>query len=622
MKSLPRAFVFAIIALVLRLLPSAGARPLSPEEIQRFQDDLGIVLSADQKAEIAQIVKPDAPWPAWRSNAVARIEQARMANLHLEVVDRNGMPVSDAVVRARLRRNAFVFGGVLDLYNWNGQGEGYRSLVKTLFNGLGAQNGLKPKITNKHGLLPGFFEWAQTNGLPVRGHLLIWPGSGSLPYRDPYRVQQALDALRNAQNETNNPPPATEIEQLKSNLVDVVDFQIRDWASKWSVYEWDVINEPLEKRDVQNALEDYGQMARWFKNAETNAVLPGCKLAINEYQIISAKWWKPPSNGWSFESRTARYRTEIDRVVAGGGRLDVIGFQSRFKYGHIDPALVSDRLAFYETAYPDKSLAGTEFEIKDYGAISNEFSRAQMTEELLTVYYSHPRVAGLNVWTFMRDVPNAMCRPDGTLKLNGLVWYYLHRIRYATDETRRTDPDGAALVRGFKGDYDLVVDFAGQTYSAACVLTNDCVATVVLSDLSIPAYRYDEWLSDHPGIGAQSNRLADADGDGACNLAEYAVGSAPDDATSRPGSPRLEPTPSGRMQCVFSRRTDARSRGLRYWLEISTNLFDAGAWTTNGIAESGSGTPESGFEPTTNLISDGSAQHVFFRLRAEYRERP
>ena len=600
-------------------LNSAFSESLTAAEIQRFQDDLGISLSASQQVELAEIVKPSGPWPAWRSNAVARIEQSRKTDLQIKVVDKDGFPVPEASVHIHQYNNAFRFGGVLNLYNWADNNHNYREIVPKLFNALGTQNALKPKIDSKHYLLSPFFEWAQTNNLPVRGHLLIWPGSGSLPDYNPYKVQQALDELRNAQSQTNPPPSDAEIATLKTNLIDIVNFQIGDWASKWPVYEWDVINEPLEKRDIQNALDDYGQMADWFKIAETNKVLPDCKLVINEYQIISAKWWKPPSNGWSFEARTQSYRTEIDRVLAGGGIVDRIGFQSRFKYGHVDPALVSDHLAHYENLYPDIELVGTEFEIMNATSVSNEFIRAQMTEELLTTYYSHPNVTGLNVWTFKSSVDNAMCDSSGNLKLNGLVWYYLHHIRFATDENRQTDLDGSAGVRGFKGNYQIEVEFDGKTYLSDLSLTNAQTATIALSDLSIPEHRYKKWLDQHPTVGSLSNRLDDADGDGVPNLAEYAFGSLPENAASIPGALQLARS-GGEMRCIFSKRIDATSRGLHYRLETTTNLFDSTSWATNGILEMGQSTPGNNiFESITNALPNESANQLFIRMKLEYR---
>jgi GH35 family endo-1,4-beta-xylanase len=614
----PRRFRLAA-ALAAPLLSSLlCAAPLTPDEILRYETDLGVTLTDSEKTDIARIAKPDAPdWPAWRVEANARIEQHRKADLTVRVRDRDGLPVPGARVRINLKRNAFAFGGVLDLYNWNGKGEAYRTLVKKMFNAAGAQNGLKPKIANKHGLLPGFFQWARDSGLPVRGHLLIWPGSGSLPYRQPYELQQALDALRNALAQTDPPASDEEIARLRTELIGATDFQIGDWASKWGVYEWDVINEPLEKRDIQNALDDYGQMARWFQIADANKVLADCGLGINEYQIISAKWWVGPGNGWSFESRTARYRTEIDRVLADGGRIDRIGFQSRFKYGHIDPALVNQRLAFWENAYPDTDLVGTEFEIKDATGI-DEFVRAQMTEELLTSYYSHPHVTGLNVWTFMRNESKAMCNTDGTLKLNGLVWYYLHRIRYATRQSLVSGTDGNAALRGFKGDYALEVSYGTAQNTAETSLAENSAVSATL-DISIPLVLRDEWFGEHPGTSGATGWLEDPDGDGSPNLAEYAFGSRPDDAGSRPAAAlRLEQAPDGAMQCVFRRRRDALSRGLRYVVEHTSDLSDPDSWTEAGVAETSVSTIDEAFEEVRATPPFGDAPRGFARIRVEF----
>ena len=81
-------------------------------------------------------------------------------------------------------------------------------------------------------------------------------------------------------------------------------------------------------------------------------------------------------------------------------------------------------------------------------------------------YFSHSKVTGLSQWTYMRDVEQAMCSYDGAIKLNALVWFYVHRMRYNTDETRITDASGRATVRGFKGLYDITVQTADGTSKA------------------------------------------------------------------------------------------------------------------------------------------------------------
>ena len=106
-------------------------------------------------------------------------------------------------------------------------------------------------------------------------------------------------------------------------------------------------------------------------------------------------------------------------------------------------------------------MVGTEFEIIDLETwktyIFSEHERAQITEEMMTVYFSHPHVAALTSWSFLNDQASALITSHGDIKLNGLVWYYLHRIRYHTEEQHVTDNTGSIDLRAFKGDYMLTI---------------------------------------------------------------------------------------------------------------------------------------------------------------------
>jgi GH35 family endo-1,4-beta-xylanase len=582
------------------------AGTLTSQEIKTFHDVLGADLTTNQIEQLGQILKPDQPWPAWRSNAVERIEQYRKADIEVHVVDKDGIPIPDAKVRVVLRRNAFNFGGIININYWY-LNSGYQSLACKMFNAVGLENKLKPKWEFDHRAVSRFFDWAQANSMPVRGHLIIWSAAFNMPDGSPYPQLDAYNAIKSAQNRS---APPEEIASLRSNLIAVTDFMVKDWASRWPVYEWDVINEPHGKHEIEDILEDYGQDARWFQIAKANSPLPDCKMMINENQVIST------GSSGSFIPAAQRYQVTIDRIDNGGGHVDRIGFQSRFKYGHIDPAIVNDRLAYFENVYPDKELVGTEFEIKNE---PDEFVRAQMTEEIMTSYFSHRNVSGLNAWTFLKTDERALFLGNGTAKLNGLVWYYLHRMRYVTDESVHTGFSGSASVRGFKGLYEVAVDFNDQTYASTFTLSTNQTVTVQLPDISIPELLYAKWIDSYQNTVSHTNMLDDADGDGACNLSEYAAGSAPDNPGSRPEI-KLRRGGSSQLLCIYPKRNDAVSRQLVYRLERKTNLLSSVSWQTNGIITCSSTNLTMPFLSITNIIPVGNAPHEFYRLRIQYRK--
>ena len=267
----------------------------------------------------------------------------------------------------------------------------------------------------------------------------------------------------------------------KAALKAVVDAEIAEWAGNWDVYEWDVINETLGNQLLMEIL-GVDQMAEWFKIAQANKVLPEANLLINEFQIISANSQNTVSQGYA--NRSTRYKWRINRILADGGPLNKIGFQSRFKFEHPDPDTIYNRLEDFGSTY-GLGMVATEFEVRDTtsGPYTYDFSeeeRAEVTEEMITTYYSHPLVEGFFAWTYMKQDEWSLCYLDGTLKLNALVWYYLHRIRYTTDSSQFTNTNGTTVVRGFKGEYDVAVAIGGKTYEGAVNLAGDQVLRIVV----------------------------------------------------------------------------------------------------------------------------------------------
>jgi arylsulfatase A-like enzyme/GH35 family endo-1,4-beta-xylanase len=482
---------------------SSGGFPA--DEISKIENSLGITLTGSQKTNLYAIVQP-AMSDAWRTAAESRISSNRMADLTVQVVDSVGTPVPNADVHVELRKHDFKFGGVAnikDLTDADGnlsadsQTVDYWKRVTTnLFNAVGGNNGFKPRLTGQHTYLPGFMSWASANDLDVRAHLLIWPGGGNIADLDNTNSVPGVDYgghLSTASTsayasynvlgavETYADSPRGDLD--KAAVKAEVDAEIAEWAGRWDVYEWDVINETRGNNLLQQIL-GYDQEAEWFNIASNNMVSADTKLFINENQIISAK--SASMSSTYYTDRRDIYFTTIDRLVASNAPIHGIGFQNRYKWEHPDPAEIYSRLNDFSGRYSGIQLAGTEFEIKDRDPfIPDEFTRAQITEETLTVYFSHPNATGLNAWSYMGTNTSALCDYDGTIKLNGLVWYYLHRVRYNTDTNQTTSASGETMVRGYKGDYDITVTYNNTDYPAETILLSNSTVQVTLTNVNL-----------------------------------------------------------------------------------------------------------------------------------------
>jgi lysophospholipase L1-like esterase len=301
----------------------------------------------------------------------------------------------------------------------------------------------------------------------------------------------------------------------KDALEAVVDAEISQWAGLWDVYEWDVINETVGNTLLQEIL-GYDQMAEWFKLASANVVNPDCKLLINEFKIISAAE-DPDAPSWQrYTTRRDTYMSRIDRILSDGGRIDRIGFQNRYNVlGVPSPETTFERLEEWAGKY-GREMVGTEFEVVDNEVVDyTEEERARITEQTMTLYYSHPLTTGLFAWTFMDQTDEkALTYYDGTVKLNGLIWYYLHRIRYTTDETVTTNAAGEAAVNGFKGDYNVTVSYGGKDYPASISLTDDRTIEIPLEDVTAPVTFKDWPLNDPERLRVQGARFVNIDSNG------------------------------------------------------------------------------------------------------------
>ena len=353
-----------------------------------------------------------------------------------------------------------------------------------LFNSCGCANALKTKQLNfewNELYLPDLMQWADANSLPVRGHTLIWPGNDNnnhLPDTGEYDI---LTYVQNLEVDPGN-------QALMQELRDQIDYVLSYWASQdfggYSLYEWDVVNEPRGNHRVQDVLSGPAEMATWFDIAEQN--VPNqidCKLMLNEFGIISAA-----PTGTQYPNYRDAYMNNIQAVLDNGGKLDRLGFQSRMKRGHLTTDMMYDRLEEFYTAY-GLEMVGTEFEVvenSNFNFLPDEYERAEITEETMTAYFSHPGATGLHQWTYMRDAlnPNAMVYYNGTIKLNGLVWFYVQHIRYHTEESLATDENGRATVRGFKGAYDVTVQYESVEEVLEIELLEDGITTTTILDIS------------------------------------------------------------------------------------------------------------------------------------------
>lgn len=375
----------------------------------------------------------DAPW---RAEAERRIERHRKADLLVTVVDAAGRPKPGAPVHVRLDRLAFDFGtavGVSTLLEEGADADRYRQTLKAHFNLSVIENGLKWKHwdaypSNQRKAIKAL-QWLKENRIPVRGHVMVWPGYRYLP------------------------PWIKALEKQPKVLRGAIDTHIREvgYATREFVRDWDVLNEVYDNRDLTNALGDE-EMVHWFRVARQ--VAPNAKRYYNDYAGL-VRGGFPTGHKDHFE-KTIRY------LIDNKAPLDGIGIQGHFGSLLTTPNRLNselDRWAAFK-----KGILITEFDV----TVPDAKLRADFTRDFMTVCFSHPAVKGIVTWGFWAG---AQWRPESAffdknwnVTPMGAEWIKLTKA-WRTDEKLITDANGQVKLKAFLGDYTVISGDSRKTFN-------------------------------------------------------------------------------------------------------------------------------------------------------------
>ena len=377
---------------------------------------------------------------AWRTAALARIEQVRKGDFAVAVVDAQGRPVPGAVVRVEQRKSAFQFGSALQMARIVGDtadNRSYRQKVLELFNAASTENDLKwPAWSGEWGAAYDRAQtfagltWLKNHGLHVRGHVLVWPGWNNLP--------ASIRALPGTAQQ--GEIPARTLAHIAEEVA----------ATRDLVAEWDVLNEPYANHDLMDLFGAAIQVD-WFKAAR--AAHPTALLYLNDYSNHDASL--DAGHVAHFEA-TARYLKDQGAPIGG------LGLQAHFGGSPSPPANVVAVLDRY--AALGLPVRFTEFDIKT----DDEELQADYTRDFLTLAFSHASVVGVQLWGFWERahwIPEAaMYRADWSEKPNARAYKALVLDQWRTRTSGATDAQGVWRGRGFHGDYVVTVEQGGQTY--------------------------------------------------------------------------------------------------------------------------------------------------------------
>ena len=138
------------------------------------------------------------------------------------------------------------------------------------------------------------------------------------------------------------------------------------------------------------------------------------------------------------------------------------------------------------------------------------------------------------------------------------------------------------------------------------------ITTLKIRVATAPMEYYGAWASAYNL--ADTNLLADPDGDKFVNLLEYALGRNPQTADSS-GVTWQKLMIGNAGELTFPKRNDANTRGLGYYIETTGDLIE-GIWSNGSFSIIGTGSINSEFNSITNRIPTHTDAQ-FFRLKVK-----
>lgn len=367
----------------------------------------------------------------WRKDANARIETLQKGNFSLQFT-KDGKPVSGEAVQVTLKQHRFPFGAMMHADDVLNDAEMY-SKFKKAFSHTVLGNDLKIKRWIQPENRPislNALKTLHTDGVSVKGHVLIWPG---------FQYNPSI-----IKKNKNNP------EQIKTIVRDHIT-SILD-ATNGLVTHWDVTNETYTNRDFQKVMNGEEFLYEGFNTIKES--YPNVGRFTNEYGIISKGGIDAQKQQWYYD-----YIKRVDAHT--GNAVQGIGIQSHMGSDLTPPERVLELLAYYATLGKQISISEFTMDVQDAEV------REQYTRDFMITAFSHPNVTEFMFWGFQDDGRGKVdiYEEDGSLGEMGKAFFSLVDGEWKTELSGKTDKEGLLSGRGFFGVYEYTYVDKGEVKS-------------------------------------------------------------------------------------------------------------------------------------------------------------
>jgi endo-1,4-beta-xylanase len=364
----------------------------------------------------------------WRATAAAMIEQNRKADLKV-VVMKGKRVLKNASVAVTMLKHAYPFGtfAEYDVPSTTPDANKYRSFLNSpwfsritvpiYWTDWGWESAYSRNIYLQT------IDWAKKNSVRMKGHNLLWPSDQWLP--------ADVRPLRG--------------EPLRTRLITSLEDRLT--ALQNSGFEnIDVVNELKTEHDIPDRLGE-GIIGDFFK--KTRLKFPVADLVYNDYDLFEGSGGG--GNGFNIAVGWT------NRLKNMGAPLTLSGWQGHFGEDLTSPPAIWTMIDRW------KASTGLPVEITEFDVdTSDEQAQADYTRDILTAVFAHPDTKGFTIWGFWEATHwrprGAMFRTDWSRKPNSFVWEQLVTKDWWTRAQRLSGKDGSVNVRGFMGDYKVVVE--------------------------------------------------------------------------------------------------------------------------------------------------------------------
>ena len=376
---------------------------------------------------------------SWRVEADTRIELYRKGELSVRVRDTNGRPVEGAEVHVEMKRHAFGFGGGIHEDHYDTQAR--RQTFLDMFNMAVPTLSLKwPHAIKRRSLAVPMVEWLNENGVPVRGHALIWGNFRRMPegFEEKYKDDPA---------------------GLKKAMDERVRSEVEFWGDR--LIEWDVFNEPYANHTAMK-LCGWGIVDEYMRL--TKELAPNVKAYINDAKIVTDNI----IYYGDFKKTSEWYYNFLKDLIANGTPLDGIGLQMYIANRPDIEEIVRNLDKF---ASLGREVKITEF---CFHQIFNLDVQAEYFHDILTAAFAcKANTAFIHWWPEGSDFDNMyhagyfnfdvdFDKDRCELTPMGDVFAYLVFHKWRTEGAGCTGSDGVYRSRAFYGYYDITVTLGNR----------------------------------------------------------------------------------------------------------------------------------------------------------------